>query len=140
VSRNRSLKVEGGLAVDVGPPDVPDRGLLTCHSRCLGSYALFVFLGRVSRANVSARAPCAKSSTSRATRWAAVWAVVWAAASGGRGGATRLEELEKDEDAAEDAAAVAGGDGIARDGGGGGRASGQVGITRRISRPGAPSK
>ena len=43
----------------------PTEGLLTRHSRCLGSYVLFVFLGRVSRASVSARVPWAKSSTSR---------------------------------------------------------------------------
>src|SRR5204863_7832496 len=57
---------------DVWPrPDVPsDRGgcLLIRYSRCLGLYALFVFLGRVSRASVSARVLCAKSSTSTAAR------------------------------------------------------------------------
>ena len=49
---------------------------------------MFVFLGRVSRASVSARAPCAKSSTSRAARREAA-----------SGGGTRPEELEGDGEA-----------------------------------------
>jgi hypothetical protein len=40
---------KGATAADVRPSDVPDRGLLTRHSRCLGPYVLFVFWGRVSR-------------------------------------------------------------------------------------------
>jgi hypothetical protein len=44
--------------------------VFTCRSLCSGLYALFVFLilGWPSRAWVSARALCLKSSTSRATR------------------------------------------------------------------------
>lgn len=94
---------------------IPDRGLLTRHSRCLGSYALFVFLGRVSCA------PCAKSSTSRAARRSDVSA----AASGG---GTRLEGLEEDADDEEDADSEAGGDSMAREGG---WRDGEVGGPRR---------
>ena len=63
---NRKVSSKGGR-----PPRTsssltsPTEGLLTRHSRCLEPYVLFVFLGRMSRASVSACVPWAKSSTSR---------------------------------------------------------------------------
>jgi len=49
---SREVSLKGGPPPrDVRPHlTSPDRGLLTHDSRCLGSYALFVFLGRARRA------------------------------------------------------------------------------------------